>query len=169
MELAMSGLFRVRWSNDIHREWMSNVVKKRPDLTLEDLESTRRSMDAAIPDGCVTGYESLIPALSLPDPNDRHVLAAAIRCGANAIVTFNERHFPPEAINEFGIHTRHPDIFIRNVDELDLGTLLTAARADIAHYKNPPPTTKEYIEDLRRAGLPMTADHLTNLRILIET
>ena len=59
-------------------------------------------MDESVPDGCVTGYEDLIDALTLPDPNDRHVLAAAIHCGANVIVTFNDADFPAETIQVAG-------------------------------------------------------------------
>jgi len=108
MELAMSGLFRARWSADIHREWMQAVSEKRG-ISIGQLNATRLAMDEAVPDGCVTGYEDLIAALALPDPNDRHVLAAAIRCGANVIVTFNAADFPFEAIKEHGIETMHPD------------------------------------------------------------
>src|SRR5262249_52720238 len=95
MELSKSGLFRPYWSADIHREWMS-AVSKKAGLPIECLEATRIHMDNAVPDACITGYEGLIPALTLPDPNDRHVLAAAIRASASAIVTFNEKDFPPD-------------------------------------------------------------------------
>jgi len=94
MELAMSGLFRARWSNDIHREWMT-AVSTNTGIPLQQLQSTRAYMDAAVPDGCISGYEALIPALELPDPHDRHVLAAAIRGGASVIVTFNRATSPP--------------------------------------------------------------------------
>jgi predicted nucleic acid-binding protein len=93
--LAQTGLFRARWSDDVHREWMRAVVEKRPDLTLEKLEPTRRAMDRAVPDCLVAGYEPLIPSLTLPDPDDRHVLAAAIAARASVIVTFNVTDFLP--------------------------------------------------------------------------
>ena len=80
-------------------------------------------MDASVPDALVTGYEDLIPALTLPDPDDRHVLAAAIRCGASAIVTFNEKYFPTDALSKYGVHTRHPDDFIMDVDGLNRGVV----------------------------------------------
>jgi hypothetical protein len=70
-------------------------------------------MDKAVPDGLVVGYDALIPALMLPDPNDRHVLAAVIRCGASAIVTFNESDFPADILKSFGLHTRHPDVRVQ--------------------------------------------------------
>jgi predicted nucleic acid-binding protein len=166
MELAMSGLFRARWSLDIHLEWME-AVHTQYGISICELGYRRQCMETAIPDGRVDGYESLVNGLTLPDPNDRHVLAAAIRCNADAIVTFNESDFPPPTLAPFGIHTRHPDLFIRNVDEIDPGTLITAVRNDIAHYKDPPLDVDAYIEGLKDAGLPATARYLIERRVLL--
>ena len=166
MELAMSGLFRAHWSEHIHREWME-AVNKKTGVPLTELESTRDDMNTAVPDGCVTGYEGLIPALKLPDPDDRHVLAAAIRCGASAIVTFNARDFPPAALHPYGLHTRHPDEFFRDVDGIDPGVVAESARNDLAHYQNPHLSIDDYIERIRAAGLPMTAEHLNRVRVLL--
>ncbi|EMI40828.1 PIN domain-containing protein [Rhodopirellula sp. SWK7] len=94
MQLALTGQFRARWSSMIHDEWTRNVPKVRPDLTAEQLSRTRRLMDSNVLDALVTGFEPLIDALDLPDPDDRHVLAAVIRCGANAIVTHNLKDYP---------------------------------------------------------------------------
>lgn len=166
MHLAMSGLFRARWSNDIHREWMTAVHKKHG-IALNVLQERCQDMDAAVPDSCVQGYEALIDHLTLPDPDDRHVLAAAIRCHADVIVTFNESDFPEASLAPYGIHTRHPDLFIRNVDEIDPGTLIQAAKMDLAHYQNPPLDVDAYIRGLREAGVPITADYLTQTRVLL--
>jgi len=99
MHLALTDLFRAKWTDAIHEEWIRNLLKDRPDLTREQLERTRRLMDAHTRDSIVTDYEDLIPALSLPDSDDRHVLAAAIRSGADVIVTFNLADFPPEILD----------------------------------------------------------------------
>jgi len=96
MWLALSGRFRARWSLEIHNEWKRNLLKNRPDLTTEQLDRTSDLMDQAIPDACVYGYERLIEGLTLPDVDDRHVLAAAIRCNASVIVTFNQKDFPDD-------------------------------------------------------------------------
>jgi len=159
MELSMSGLFRARWSEDIHREWMTEVSDAHG-ISPEVLEKRRLYMDEAVPDSCVTGYEDLIPALVLPDPNDRHVLAAAIRCHADVIVTFNKDDFPEAVLTPYGIHTQHPDLFIQNVDELSPGTLLEAARQDLAHYIAPPLSVDQYAAGLQAAGVPRTAAFL---------
>ena len=165
-ELAMSGLFRARWSLDIHREWMEAVHTKHG-IPMCELDYRRQCMETAIPDGRVDGYEPLVNGLTLPDPNDRHVLAAAIRCNADVIVTFNESDFPPSTLAPFGIHTRHPDLFIRNVDEIDPGTLITAVKNDMAHYKNPSLDVDAYIAGLREAGMPATAEYLNQTRVLL--
>ena len=106
MHLALIGLVRAKWSADVHEEWISNLLKKRPDLTRDKLERTRMLMDKHAVDALVTGYEDLIPGLQLPDPDDRHVLAAAIRGHADVIVTMNLRDFPSGAIGSFGIEAQ---------------------------------------------------------------
>jgi len=78
MELASASLFRAKWSEEIHNEWTSALLADRPDLTSKQLRRTCDLMNAAVPDSIVTGHRCLIDSLALPDPNDRHVLAAAI-------------------------------------------------------------------------------------------
>ncbi len=89
IRLAQAGLVRGRWSETIHEEWFRNVLNDNPQLSAGRLARTRALMNEAVRDCMVTGYEELIDALTLPDPHDRHVLAAAIRAGAEVIVTFN--------------------------------------------------------------------------------
>lgn len=108
MQLALTDLFRARWTDQIHDEWIRNVLENRPDLKPEQLERTRELMNAHVRDSLVTGYESLIENLELPDPDDRHVLAAAIRTRASVIVTFNLTDFPAEVLEPLGIESQHP-------------------------------------------------------------
>jgi predicted nucleic acid-binding protein len=89
MSLAVEGLFRARWTHDIHDEWINSLRANRPDLGLEVLRSTRDLMIQAIPDSLITHHTKIVDCLALPDPDDRHVLAAAIAGHADAIVTFN--------------------------------------------------------------------------------
>jgi hypothetical protein len=78
MWLALTDLFKARWTEEIHQEWIRNVLKNRPDLTFPQLDRTKNLMNANVRDALVIGYESLISGLDLHDLNDRHVLAAAI-------------------------------------------------------------------------------------------
>jgi hypothetical protein len=102
MWLALTDLFKARWTSRIHDEWISNVLQNRPDLTLEQLTKTRNLMDRNVRDCLVTGFERLIEGLELPDLDDCHVLAAAIRCHADLIVTFNLKDFPSQCLEPYG-------------------------------------------------------------------
>lgn len=77
MLAATTGVISVRWSSEIPGEWLENLLLNRPDLKRERLERNCAEMNRAVPDGMVTGYESLLSTLTLPDPDDRHVVAAA--------------------------------------------------------------------------------------------
>ncbi len=103
MNLALTELFRARWTEAIHEEWIGSLLKNRSDLKRERLESTRDLMNAAVPDCLVKDYEDLIPGLILPDPDDRHVLAAAIRSRADVIVTTNLKDFPIHTLKRYGV------------------------------------------------------------------
>ncbi len=74
-----------------------------------------QEMKNVFPDSTVEKYESLISSLQLPDEDDRHVLAAAIRCKADVIVTFKLKDFPLNYLSEFDIEAQHPDVFVSNL------------------------------------------------------
>jgi hypothetical protein len=167
MYLALTDLFRARWTNDIHEEWIRSVLKDRPDLTRDKLERTRDLMNDHVRDGLVTGFEALIPTLTLPDPDNRHVLAAAIRCGADVIVTFNLKDFPNERLRPFGIEAQHPDDFLTYQLDLAENLVCTAAKRHRASLKNPPKTVEEYLDALERQCLPKTVSVLRRFGALL--
>lgn len=160
MHLALTGLFRAKWSADVHEEWISALLEKRPDLTREKLERTRSLMDLHATGALVTGYEDLIPGLQLPDPDDRHVLAAAIRGQADVIVTMNLRDFPISVVGAFGIEAQHPDEFVLHLLDLAPEVVMTAAENHRQSLKNPPRSVNEYLDTLERQGLTQTASAL---------
>ncbi|WP_367374755.1 PIN domain-containing protein [Pseudomonas lini] len=167
MWLALSGRFRARWSLEIHNEWKRNLLKNRPDLTTEQLDRTSDLMDQAIPDACVSGYEKLIEGLTLPDIDDRHVLAAAIRCNASVIVTFNQKDFPDEALGSFGIEAQHPDEFVDNLFDLDPAAVVAAAQRQRKQLKMPPMDVGTYLDLLFRQGLIQSSKALTHYRAIL--
>jgi len=158
MHLALTGLFRAKWSASVHEEWIRALLRRRPDLSREKLERTRMLMDK--PDALVTDYEELIEDLRLPDPDDRHVLAAAIRGQADVIVTSNLRDFPADVLEPFGIEAQHPDEFILSLLNLAPGIVTTAARAHRESLTRPPKTIEEYLSALEAQGLTQTASAL---------
>jgi hypothetical protein len=101
----------------------------------------------------VTGYEKLIEGLDLPDPDDRHVLAAAIRGRADVIVTCNLKDFPPEKLAPFAIEAQHPDVFVTHLIDLHEGAVVATLREHRSQLRSPPKTAAEYLSTLERQGL----------------
>lgn len=154
MRLALSDLYRARWTDQIHDEWITAILRNRPDLSRQQLERTRSLINAHARDALVDGHQPLIPALELPDPGDRHVLAAAIKCGADLIITFNLDDFPEHALASYGIGACHPDPFLVDQLNLDAERVCTALRQHRASLKNPPKTSEEYLKTLEEHGVP---------------
>lgn len=164
MHLAVAGLYEARWTDHIHDEWIRNVLADRPDLTADRLVYTRGRMDAAVPGGLVTGYEDLIDALVLPDPDDRHVLAAAVRAVAGVIVTLNLKDFPAVVLAGHGVEAKHPDEFAVELVRGRPDAVIEVARTHRAALKNPPKAADEYLGSLAAVGLPRTAAALAGFK-----
>ena len=128
LELAVSDLYRAKWSDAVHGEWITAVLEKRPDLTRAQLERTRDLMNMHVRDALVLDFEPLIDVLQLPDPDDRHVLAAAIKGRANLIVTFNLKDFPGDKLDRWGIEAQHPDEFLMHQFHLSQPVFLQAVK-----------------------------------------
>jgi predicted nucleic acid-binding protein len=167
MWLALTDLFRARWTDAIHDEWIRTVLKDRPDLRREQLERTRDLMNANVRDCLVTGYEELIEAISLPDPDDRHVLAAAVHGRADVIVTFNLSDFPPAILRRYGIEAQHPDDFVTHLLDLDAARVYAAVRNQRLTLTNPPRTAEELLETLRQQQLVQTVAQLSRAIALL--
>lgn len=161
IELARTGLLRAKWTTRIHAEWINALIGERPDLQRARLEHVARLMNAAVLDCLVTDYESLEPGLDrLPDVNDRHVLAAAIHCGAQEIVTFNLRDFPEHALRPYGIRAIHPDEFVEHLLDLNAEVVCEAVRRIRRRLINPPRSAEDIIQNYERHGLAVSASIL---------
>lgn len=167
MWLGLSGLYRARWSARIHEEWTRNLLKNRPDLTMEQLARTVALMDKAIPGALVTGHEVLCAELSLPDPDDRHVLAAAIRCKAEVIVTFNLKDFPVANLESFDIEAQHPDEFIIDLWDLDQAAVLASVQKHRATLRSPEMDAAQYLNMMLRQGIPQAVKVLEPFLMII--
>ncbi|MFA0173213.1 PIN domain-containing protein, partial [Vibrio splendidus] len=154
MYLANTGLFRARWTEQIHDEWTRNLLKNRPELNAEQLQRTRQLMNANVPDCLIEGYESLIDGLTLPDVDDRHVVAAAIKGQAESIITFNLKDFPSCELEPLGLTAIHPDEFLCDMFELDSSACVKAAQQQRASLKRPPMSQDEFLACLQKQRLP---------------
>lgn len=153
LRLAETGVVRARWTDDILDETFRSIAATRPDIAPERLERTRRMMCAAIEDCLVTGHEGLADHLLMPDPDDRHVLAAAIRCSAQTIVTMNLKDFPARVLGPLNIEAQHPDIFVLDLLDLAPGLVLAVVKAQADALANPPVSLDELLTTLERNGL----------------
>ena len=157
MQLALTDIFRAKWSNQIHEEWIASVLRERPDLKRSQLDKTKNLMNDSVRDSLVEGFEDLIPAIQLPDLNDRHVLAAAIKSRADVIVTYNLKDFPSNSLRTYGIEAQHPDEFLTHVFDLSPGIFCSSVRTHRERLKNPSKTVNEYLDTLEQQRLPRTA------------
>ena len=167
MHLGIAGLYQPKWSRCIQDEWCRNLIANRPDILPETLQRTVKMMNSALPDANVTGYKGLISNLHLPDPNDRHVLAAAIRAKAEIIVTLNHKDFPPELLGPYEIETLHPDAFISDLFDLNHALTLEAVRRQRLSLKHPSMAVDEFLDMLLKQGLPMTVKELAHYQYAI--
>ena len=167
MHIALTDLYRAKWTDQIHEEWIRNLLKNRSDLSIEQLTRTRNLMNAGVRDCLVTGYEGLIRTLKLPDPDDRHVLAAAIWARADINVTLNLKDFPDKALEPYGIEAQHPDDLLDNQFELASDKACLAAKRNRMSLKNPPKNVDEYLATLEAQGLGKTASRLRQFAALI--
>ncbi|TIS88758.1 MAG: PIN domain-containing protein [Mesorhizobium sp.] len=167
VELAAGRLFRAKWTEQIHGEWIRNVLENRPDLTLAQLTRTKDLMNRAILDCEIQGFEELMAGLSLPDKGDHHVLAAAIHGSCDAIVTFNLKDFPADYLAKYQLEVIHPDDFIFHQFGPNTAAVLVAAQRCRARLKNPPRTAEEYLDTLEKQGLPKTVAELRKYAAVI--
>jgi len=132
IQLAVDRLVEARWTDQIHDEWIRNLASRGPAIPTERLQNTRKLMNTALPSASVDGYKEYVPRVTLPDPDDRHVVAAGIAAGASIILTWNLRHFPIRELKKFGLRRETPDAFVSGlydtVPDLVIGSLANARR-----------------------------------------
>jgi len=157
VRLALGEVARAHWTKQIHEEWMRNVEADYPDITWEDLQRVRELMNKALPGALVTEHKDRIEDLSLPDPSDRHVLAAAIHAEADCIVTFNVRDFPAAELETWGIEARRPDELTQGLFDEVPDRLIDVASVHRRSLTRPSKTPEEYLQLLRGCGLEETA------------
>lgn len=157
LQLAVDDLFRANWTADIHREWINALLRNEPQREQTTHERTRNRMDQATRDCLVTGYETLIPSLHLPDPDDRHVLAAATIGRCDVIVTCNLRDFPESSVGPYGLEILHPDEFLTNHLDLMPGPFCDAVRKIRGRLVAPPISVEDYLAIIAGLRLEVSA------------
>ncbi|MFI0849592.1 PIN domain-containing protein [Mesorhizobium sp. IMUNJ 23232] len=130
VQASVDGLFDARWTEEIHDEWMRSLIANVPAIPFERLQATRRLMELALPEALVGGFHRHVDSIALPDPDDRHVVAAAIEANASHILTWNLRDFPVKATEKHGLVRATPDAFLTDLydqaPDLVVGSLANA-------------------------------------------
>ncbi len=157
LSLAAEDLIKVKWSSIIQNEWLRSLLKNRSDLKEEQLLKTVKAMNIAFPDAQVDYFNDLIPSITLPDKNDRHVVACAIKCNADYIVTFNSKDFPKSQISKFDLEIKEPDELISDLIETNSELVCIAFNKMVDRLKNPPKNRNEVLETLAKCGLKNSA------------
>lgn len=162
LRLAGADFYQPKWTDQMQEEWIRNLLINRTDLTRENLERTKTAMNAAFPDANVTGYEAMIDSLVLPDPDDRHVVAAAIKCQADVLVTLNLKDFPVDVLASYELEVQHPDDFIAHMIGLDRPKVLAVIHNLVTILKRPPKTFEDILQTLEEQGLTKSVALLKN-------
>jgi len=151
-------LFAVKWSSSICDEW-TKVMREKG---IPEAEIARRiqRMSVAFPDALVENYDGLIEGLQLPDKDDRHVLAVAIKANANLIVTNNLRDFPAEELAKYGLEAKSADDFLADIIDLNHARALEAFKELVANRRSPELDAYQVLDQFRNVGLKDTADYL---------
>jgi PIN domain len=163
LTLARAEFFRVRWSQPIMAETqaaIARILAAEPDAA-ERAAQARAGMERAFDDAMVSGFVHLLAGCEeMPDVNDRHVLAAAIKTRADVIVTDNLKHFPNQALAPFGIEARSADDFIADTAMLDIGRAADAVRMMRLRLGNPPISADDLLIKMDAQGLTESVDAL---------
>jgi predicted nucleic acid-binding protein len=162
IRLARAGLVRAHWTDQILDECFRSILRTRPELS-EPLRRTRALLIAAVPGCLIDAYEDLIDGLTLPDPDDRHVLAAAIRASARSIITFNLKDFPADILAQHQVEAIHPDELVLDLIEAAPAAVTAVLMRQVADLRSPPQSVEQVMELLGRTGLPMSMARLRGL------
>lgn len=155
---AFYDLYTPKWSATIFEEWKEIMIRKG--ITIEEAEKRVQKANSAFPDALVSNYESLITHLTLPDQDDRHVLAAAIKSNADVIVTNNLKDFPEPYLNSYGVRVKSADDFITDIIDLNQDIAIKAFKEMVLNRKNPNMNEFQVLESLRKVGLIDTANYI---------
>ena len=153
IQCAFDGLVEARWTDDIHDEWIRNLAANTPPLSSERLIATRDRMKVVLPDADVANYRGFIPDLRLPDPDDRHVLAAAIAGKASLIVTWNLKDFPAKDLASHGVTSQSPDAFLTDLHAAFPDALISSVKRARHNLRKTMPSVDAFIDGLQQSGL----------------
>ena len=156
LQLVEAEVFKGHMTATILDECFRSIQRKRADLNPERLRATRDAIEDAFGDLLIFDYEPLVDGLTLPDPDDRHVLAAAIQGGVPVVLTFNLRDFPAAVLAAHGVVAMHPDTFLAACVAESPDSVVAVVQKQADGLRNPPTTLNQLLGRLADQGLPNT-------------
>ncbi|MCI1211850.1 PIN domain-containing protein [Bifidobacterium tibiigranuli] len=160
LTVADDGLFEPLWSDEIMAEIRRNLPKAWKHATTAEIDAFLGTVNEAYPYAQVPDWRNHLDGLALPDPDDRHVLAAARAGGATIIVTINLADFPPKTLEKYGIRAEHPDTFLSRIYDESPEAVRHAITRMASRKRHPPRTMVEEYAGLKKAGLSAFAARL---------
>lgn len=160
LRCAEKGLYRAHWTAIILEEMSRNLIADGR----VDAERARRLQDhikVSFPEACVRDYEPLVDAMA-NHPKDRHVLAAAVRCHAQVIVTCNLGDFPDDALRPYGLEAQHPDDFLCDLLDLDRDAIAQVLEEQAADLHSPRRSASDLLTGLEKLA-PVFVDAVRGL------
>lgn len=156
LRCAEAGLYRPVWSTKVVQEAGEAIHRIHPDLSESRITSRFSNMDAAFPYSLVAEkrWEGLISGIQLPDPDDRHVVAAATVAGADVIVTANLKDFPTDELAEYSLESVDPDTLLRDMLDLNPTAVRHALHMQVQNLRRPPMSVDTLLKKLNLAGVP---------------
>jgi hypothetical protein len=153
VQCAADRLIDARWTDQIHDEWIRSLTVRDPTIPLGRLRAACDLMNAAVPAARAAGYEALVPSIALPDPGDRHVVAAAVKAGARVIVTWNLRDFPLTELRRHGLRKETPDAFLTDLHDRLPDVIVAAVARARRNLRRSETSPTEFVRALRRQNL----------------
>jgi hypothetical protein len=159
VQFGVDGVLAPRWTARIHEEWIAALVARTEGrVTRERLLRTRALMERVLPDADAPDWEARLPGVpELPDPGDRHVVAAALAAGASTVLTMSLRDFPAAALAPLGVAAAHPDVLLCALFDADSEAVRASAKAAHVNLARSTPSFVDFAAALGRQGLPRFA------------
>lgn len=167
LSLFAAEMYEARWTDQITDEWVRHLTANRPDVTPEKVAKTVNAMNRISPNALVSNYEKYIGQITIPDVDDRHVVAAAIACSAQKIVTWNLSDFPNNILKTFGVVAESPDTFVLGLLIEDHEGVIEVLRGMRLRFKAPPVSVDGFFEKLRKNNFRLTTKFLERYRELL--
>lgn len=164
--VAIRGLIRPRWTVDIEAEWVRSIRRARHDIPIERLHELRDRLRSEFPEGLVRSATLSRAARTerwrgastkLPDPDDAHVVLAAISCRANVICTVDRRGFPPLLLRPVGVVPMTPDALLHSLLAFKSIESIQALETHRQALRRPQLSRMRYLDAMWKSGLPASS------------